>query len=74
MLAMMVSAGCNRTATPMVTGNPGANNVGSQTQQLPFNQSQEDKEDGISPSESLVPLPHRLPAGTALIIRLQSRV
>jgi hypothetical protein len=41
-------------------------------QQLPFDRGEGNE--GISPSESLVPVPHRIPAGTAVTIRLQSSV
>lgn len=73
-LAVVASCGCNRNSARMMTGGQGgASNVPPQTQQAPFKQSW-DSADGISPSESLVALPHQLPAGTALIVRLQSGV
>jgi len=72
----IVVIGCNRSATPAVISDPSADSatkLTSQAQELPFHRA-DDYSEGISPSESLVPLPHRVPAGTAITIRLQSGV
>jgi hypothetical protein len=68
--------GCGRQPrTPIIAADtPTQSTVqaSSRPQEVPFDNSQNNE--GISPSESLVPVPHRLPAGTAVTIRLQSSV
>jgi hypothetical protein len=72
----LLVVGCGRQSrTPAIAADSPTQNtvqVSSRPQELPFDRSQGNQ--GISPSESLLPVPHRLAAGTALTIRLQSPV
>lgn len=76
LIGLLLAGGCNRQPkTPAVLANSVGQDdtqVSAQPQQVPFDRSQAN--DGISPSESLVPVPHQIPAGTAVTIRLQSTV
>lgn len=75
-LITLLVVGCGRQPrTPAIAADSAGQNTvqaSSRSQDLPFDRNQNN--DGISPSESLVPVPHRLAAGTALTIRLQSSV
>lgn len=75
-VVMTAALGCNRNAAPALVANvptQGSPSATSSAQDLPFNAS-DDKSEGISPTESLIPPPHRVPVGTPIIVRLQSGV
>jgi hypothetical protein len=76
LLAIPLAIGCNRNSTPaLIAGTPaqGSTTPAASPQDVPFHEPDE-KTEGISPSESLVPTPQRVPAGTAIIVRLESGV
>lgn len=72
MVAIGLTAACSRQPNPPAIANAGTTQAADNEQKLPFDRPAQT--DGIAPSESLVPVPASLPAGTPITIRLQSAV
>jgi hypothetical protein len=69
-LALALATACARQPNPAGTPEDNAAQAASDEQKTPFDRAPQ--KNGISPSESILPGPQNVPAGTPITIRLQS--